>query len=59
MDRKVTASAIPRVRKEVERYAGSENTVTKLSRVKPGLTREVKGSTYQNAVTRSKKSETI
>jgi len=59
VDIAVTASAIPRVRRDVERYAGTVKTLMKLSSVNPGLTREVKGLITQNAVISRRNNETI
>ena len=55
----VTASAIPNVRRDVERYAGTVKTLMKLSNVKPGLTRDVKGLTTQKAVISNKNRDTM
>jgi hypothetical protein len=44
MQTTVTASAIARVLIAVDKYAGTEKMLTKLSRVKPGMTFDVNGS---------------
>lgn len=53
----VTASAMPSVRIEVEKYAGTVTILAKFSSVNPGFTRDVNGSVSQNAVMSSRASD--
>jgi len=59
MQMTVTDRAISKVLIEVAMYAGTVNTILKFSRLKPGETKDVNGSTFQKAVISKRKSETI